>query len=227
MGERFTHRLEGEVKPDATPRSENPYGDILDTLLDKIKKGKGEDLDKADFPAERYPGTVCKGPILENEFPGGDKKMDENPRVDWLDGLLDKIENDRNHLNANSTETGKDAEKSQNAKGGSYGDLKKQDGREGKEVHHMPADNINKLDRNEGPAIIMDAKDHKQTASFGNSKEAQAYRAKQAELIKEGKFREAFEMDVADIQEKFGDKYDDAIAEAREYMDKLESEGKI
>ncbi|MDE7202862.1 MAG: hypothetical protein K2O91_13385 [Lachnospiraceae bacterium] len=34
-------------------------------------------------------------------------------------------------------------------------------------------------------------------------------------------------MDIDDIHEKFGDKYDDAISEMLEYVDKLEAEGKI
>ncbi|WP_378956260.1 hypothetical protein [Pelosinus sp. sgz500959] len=115
----------------------------------------------------------------------------------------------------------------QEAKGGRYGDLKKQDDREGKEVHHMPAKDVSHLKEADGPAIIMDEKDHRKTGSCGNSKDAQAYREEQQKLIKEGNFREAFEMDVEDIREKFGDKYEEAIAEAEEYLDKLESEGKL
>ena len=34
-------------------------------------------------------------------------------------------------------------------------------------------------------------------------------------------------MDIDDIHEKFGHKYDDAISEMLEYVDKLEAEGKI
>ena len=34
-------------------------------------------------------------------------------------------------------------------------------------------------------------------------------------------------MDIDDLHEKFGDKYDDAIAEMLEYVDQLEKEGKI
>lgn len=111
--------------------------------------------------------------------------------------------------------------------GGSYGDLKKQDDRQEKEVHHIPADSVSPLDKADGPAIIMDKEDHRETGSCGNSKEAQEYREKQQKLIEEGKFREAFEMDVEDIRDKFGDKYDEAILEAEEYLDKLESEGKL
>ena len=34
-------------------------------------------------------------------------------------------------------------------------------------------------------------------------------------------------MDIDDIHEKFGDKYDDAIAEMMDYVDRLEQEGKL
>jgi hypothetical protein len=60
----------------------------------------------------------------------------------------------------------------------------------------------------------MDPADHMKTASWGSSRSAKAYRAKQADLIEQGKYDEAFLMDVDDIQSKFGDKYDDAILEA-------------
>lgn len=106
-------------------------------------------------------------------------------------------------------------------KGGSYGDLKKAghgwNHEPPEEVHHMPSDEASPLDRNDGPAIAMDYEDHRQTASCGNSREAQEYRAKQKELIAEGKFAEAMQMDIDDIRDKFGSKYDDAIAEMKEY----------
>ncbi len=112
-------------------------------------------------------------------------------------------------------------------KGGSYKDIKKDSDGETHEVHHMPADSASHLERDDGPAIRMEKEDHRQTASCGNSREAREYRAKQKELIDQGKFREALQMDIDDIHEKFGDKYDEAIAEMFEYVDKLEAEGKI
>ena len=112
-------------------------------------------------------------------------------------------------------------------KGGSYRDVKKTSDGEMYEVHHMPADSISNLERDDGPAIKMEKEDHRQTASCGNSREAREYREKQKELIEQGKFREALQMDIDDLHEKFGDKYDDAIAEMLEYVDQLEREGKI
>lgn len=113
-------------------------------------------------------------------------------------------------------------------KGGNYTELSKQEcGNTNTEVHHMPADSASCLERPEGPAIVMDKYDHRQTASCGNSKEAQEYRAKQRELIDQGNFREAVQMDIDDIHDKFDDKYDDGIAEMEAYIDELEKGGKI
>lgn len=112
-------------------------------------------------------------------------------------------------------------------KGGSYGEIFKDGEGDKFEVHHMPADSVSPLERNDGPAIKMEKEDHRLTASCGNSLEAREYREAQKELIEQGNFREAIQMDIDDIKEKFGDKYDDAIAEMLKYVDKLEMEGKI
>ena len=114
--------------------------------------------------------------------------------------------------------------------GGSYKDVRdsvKKNGLENKEVHHMPADSISDLSTPEGPAIEMDKEDHRLTASFGFSKEAQEYRAYQKESIEKGNFKEAMQMDIKDIQQNFGDKYDAHIEQMLKYVDKLEKEGKI
>lgn len=111
--------------------------------------------------------------------------------------------------------------------GGSYKEVKQPGEGAFKEVHHAPADSASKLERDDGPAIKMDIADHRQTASFGSSREAREYRAQQKELIDNGKFREALHMDIDDIHEKFGDKYDEAISQMLEYVDKLEAEGTI
>lgn len=111
--------------------------------------------------------------------------------------------------------------------GGSYGEVFKKGEGEEKEVHHMPADNVNGLERNDGPAIKMDKEDHRETASCGNSREAREYRGEQKELVEQGKFKEALQMDIDDIRDKFGNKYNDAISEMLEYVDRLEKENKI
>jgi len=111
--------------------------------------------------------------------------------------------------------------------GGSYSEIKKNSNGETHEVHHMPADSVSNLERGDGPAIKMEKADHRQTASCGNSKEAREYQSAQKELIDNDKFREALQMDIDDIREKFGSKYDKGIYEMLIYVDKLELEGKI
>ena len=49
----------------------------------------------------------------------------------------------------------------------------------------------------------------------------------QLEYLKLGNIRAAVEMELTDIQAKFGSKYDDAINEARKYIAKLEEIVKI
>lgn len=132
---------------------------------------------------------------------------------------VDKLENSQEEKDNKD----RDVEK----KGGSYGEVFKKGEGEKYEVHHMPANNVNGLELNDGPAIKMDKEDHRETGSCGNSKEAREYRAKQKEFIDQGKFREALQMDIDDIHEKFGDKYDDAISEMLKYVDKIEEDGKI
>jgi hypothetical protein len=98
--------------------------------------------------------------------------------------------------------------------GGAYNEIR---GLSGYEAHHIPANSISPIARGEGPAIAMEQADHQATASWGNSKEAQAYRQQQADLIAQGKFSEAQQMDINDIQQKFGNKYDDAIQQMLDY----------
>ena len=157
---------------------------------------------------------VSKPSISESKSFDPDKRIDTNQKQDTkeLSGYdVDKrVDVDEKEVN-----------------GGAYSEVKKNSNGDTHEVHHMPADSASNLDRNDGPAIKMDKADHRQTASCGNSREAREYRDAQKELIDNGKFREALQMDIDDIHEKFGSKYDDAISEMLEYVDKLEMEGKI
>ncbi len=67
----------------------------------------------------------------------------------------------------------------------------------------------------------MTTRDHRRTASWGSSREAKAFRARQKKLIEQGRFREAQRMDIDDIRSKFGTKYDDAIDEMINYTESL------
>ena len=202
-----TEIYDKEIKDDSLDNI-NEYGKLetnrdyksVEELLESFFSDKEEVLDGNMSLYEEHNKT------LKNI----DNKIDEK-----LDEAENNIENQDN----------KDGEIQK--KGGSYGEVFKKGEGEKYEVHHMPAKNINGLELNDGPAIKMDKEDHRETASCGNSREAREYRAKQKELIEQGKFREALQMDIDDIHEKFGDKYDDAILEMLEYVDEIEVEGKI
>lgn len=68
-----------------------------------------------------------------------------------------------------------------------------------------------------GGAITMYTEDHKLTASCDNKPGSREYRALQKKLMEEGKFWDAFDMDVKDLKNKFGNKYDDAVAELTDW----------
>lgn len=104
-------------------------------------------------------------------------------------------------------------------KGGAYEAVRTTN--EGGEVHHIPAASASHLSKEEGPAIWMEAIDHHQTASWGRSRSAVAYRREQQELIQKGYFQEAQKMDVDDIRSKFGSKYDEGIQQALEYTNRI------
>lgn len=148
---------------------------------------------------------------------------DEIIDSDGIEDLPDEIS-----ISDDTEESGtKEDDQIQEKKGGSYRDLKKTSDGEKHEVHHMPADYATNIEREDGPAIKMEKDDHRKTASCGSSREAREYREQQKKLIEQGKFREALQMDIDDIHEKFGDKYDDAINEMLDYVEQLEQEGKI
>ena len=57
----------------------------------------------------------------------------------------------------------------------------------------------------------MEPSDHRQTASWGSSAEAKAFRAEQGRLAGEGRVYDAIQMGIDDVAGKFPGKYDDAI----------------
>jgi hypothetical protein len=103
--------------------------------------------------------------------------------------------------------------------GGSYSSIRNSG--TGGEVHHMPAFNsFNgevKLTHGKGPAIWMTVEHHRKTASWGSGTQAKQYRATQKLLIKQGKFKEAMDLDVKDVTDKFDGVYDAAIKQAYAY----------
>ena len=110
--------------------------------------------------------------------------------------------------------------------GGKYNDVKGIGG----EGHHMPSHDSYKgivdLSRGAGAAIAMEPRDHALTASYGNTRAAQQYRARQRELIRAGRFHEAMQMDIDNVRGLFGDRYNEAIDQMLKYFETV-SEDKI
>ena len=99
-------------------------------------------------------------------------------------------------------------------RGGKYSTLSPEGGQLHR--HHMPAKQSSPLAVEDGPAIQMSPADHRRTASYGGrpGSSQQAYRDVQKNLIDQGRFDDAFQMDIDDVQSKFQNAYDDAILEA-------------
>jgi len=100
-------------------------------------------------------------------------------------------------------------------KGGSYKEVRKAN--KGGEVHHIPSDSVNGMKHSEGPGIIMDADDHRKTASWGRSADAEAFRERERSLIEQGKFGEAQQLGIDDVRAKFGNKYDEHLQQLPAY----------
>jgi hypothetical protein len=110
-----------------------------------------------------------------------------------------------------------------NYSGGAYSEVPKNGGQN----HHMPADSVSPLPKEKGPVINMSPEDHMKTASWGSGRDARQYRKIQENLIKEGKFLEAQNMDIKDVQSKFGTKYNSAIKEMQDYTHILIENGEL
>ncbi|MDC0765485.1 RHS repeat-associated core domain-containing protein [Streptomyces sp. HD] len=103
-------------------------------------------------------------------------------------------------------------------RGGQYKDLKDPNtGRNipGTEINHVPPASVaqHRLGYGTGPALQMDYEDHRDVYSTGSSRAARAWRTWQDELIAGGRVDEAVQMDIDDIRNRFGNKYDGAIKE--------------
>jgi hypothetical protein len=122
--------------------------------------------------------------------------------------------------------------------GGYYGELKgtfKKLGQPGTlAAHHMPAKsaikgaNLWNGDIGKAPAIIMDAADHAKTASFKYSKTSISHQAIQTELIKQGRFADALQMDIDDlIKNNLYQKYKPGIDQMMEHIQTLKRGGEL
>lgn len=65
--------------------------------------------------------------------------------------------------------------------GGSYRQVR--DTNQGGQVHHIPANSISPLDKDDGPEIFMTTPDHQRTGSWGRGVQQRAYPNQQKYLI--------------------------------------------
>lgn len=104
-----------------------------------------------------------------------------------------------------------------NFAGGRYGSMDALGGQR----HHMPSTNAlsstGALSKNDGAALRMITSDHYQTASYGNTATAVAFRNKEITQINNGKFLAAQKLGIKDVQNLFGTKYDKAINQMVSY----------
>ncbi|MEU8694115.1 hypothetical protein [Streptomyces sp. NPDC048665] len=70
----------------------------------------------------------------------------------------------------------------------------------------------------------MDAADHRELTSTGSSKESEEWRTKQRKLIDAGRWDQVMKMDIDEIRDLHGDKYDTHI---KDKVDSLKNNKKF
>ena len=200
---------------------------VKDISAGEVKQSVEEDFTTKDVTKDRL--SKLEEEVKKNNAEDYNSSGVTREKLERLEKEVEQPQAEETQDVRNQSETQKQ-DVSEKGIGGSYGEVREHVEKteaENKEVHHMPADSVSPLERNDGPAIEMDKEDHRQTASCGNSREAREYRAEQRAKIENGDFDGAFQMDVDDLHDKFGDKYDDQIEQAKEYKEKLKQEGRI
>lgn len=212
----------------AESAAENSTAKIADNWLKNLEKSPAMENKNVTYATEKTKDVSEK---KENSFAKTEKE-----RADDFLRRLEMPDEDSTDVSAEADLDGGEEQLDQNPElpeegmGGSYHEVKErvqEIGLTDIEVHHMPADSISPLERNDGPAIVMEKDDHRLTASCGNSREAQEYRSAQAAKIERGDFKGAMQMDIDDLRSKFGSKYDKQIEQAEAYREKLQEMGRV
>lgn len=94
----------------------------------------------------------------------------------------------------------------------------------------MPAADASPLNRRDGPAIQMEPSDHARTSSNGQMPGSVEYRELIADLISEGRWRDAMATEVWDVRRVAKEvedprRYNEAMQEMLEYFKCLERNG--
>ena len=221
--------------PNTTPELKRLVAAIVGTALDFTPAGDLKGLLEAETPFDYLMSAVGSVPVVGDGIAGTIKQAErlyKEGKIAEAAATLEQGAKRGTQIPAagggsqitpsnGSTVSRSDGDVS----GGAHRDTSKP-ANDGFDSHHCPAKNcyagapISSLD---GPAIKMEPADHRLTASYGSSPEAKAYRARQEQLLQEGKLREAIQMDVDDIRSKFGGKYDAAIEQMLKYADSLDA----
>ena len=107
--------------------------------------------------------------------------------------------------------------------GGAKGDLYSKKGiLEGNHAPTMKSMELSgfKINYNEGSAFQMLYEEHRAFISTGSSKAAVAFRNQESALLNQGKFMEAFDLNAQRVRAAYGDKYNDALNQSRDYYQK-------
>jgi hypothetical protein len=107
--------------------------------------------------------------------------------------------------------------------GGAKGDLYSKKGiLEGNHVPTMKSMEVSgsRISYNEGSAFQMLYEEHRAFISTGSSKAAVAFRNQEVGLLNQGKFMEAFDLNAQRVRAAYGDKYNDALNQAKDYYQK-------
>lgn len=169
------------------------FGDKGDNIYDETL-AKPENVDLSDSPIDK-PWYDESGDSKENI----DDDLLDSQKEHHVSGDQGESEvaynpsetnSDSGKIDVDSVENTNDTAEEQTsyiekygADGGRYKDMKDEgwghNTEPPTEVHHMPANSASELPTDDGPCIVMDYEDHRETASCGNSREAQEYSAKQ------------------------------------------------
>jgi len=127
-------------------------------------------------------------------------------------------------------QTAKQAEDLAPYSGGSHRDMSRPTG-DGLDSHHMPDRGADPtVSVGDGPAIQMDPLDHRATSSHGGGRAAATYRAESAQMIRDGRYRDAMTREIRNVrnaaQRASGDlrKYTSAV---RKMLDYARSSGQL
>lgn len=123
--------------------------------------------------------------------------------------------------------------------GGRYSSIRamlKADGLQGYEVHHMPSNAVQNAPMGELPSIALKSEDHAKTDSYRGKQNRKTdsflpggppsvtYRNETARMIENDRYADVVAAEVYNIKDRFGDKYDGAIAQYLESVKEYISE---